>query len=42
MNFRTLDLNLLRVFDEVMPERSLTRPQGKFKSQRAIFAAQAP
>ena len=24
-NFRTLDLNLLRVFDEVMAERSLTR-----------------
>ncbi len=25
MNFRTLDLNLLRVFDEVMSERNLTR-----------------
>jgi len=25
LNFRTLDLNLLRVFDEVMTERSLTR-----------------
>jgi DNA-binding transcriptional LysR family regulator len=25
INFRTLDLNLLRVFDEVMSERSLTR-----------------
>ncbi len=25
VNFRTLDLNLLRVFDEVMTERSLTR-----------------
>ena len=25
LNFRTLDLNLLRVFDEVMAERSLTR-----------------
>ncbi|HEV8693063.1 MAG TPA: hypothetical protein VGQ93_02590 [Lysobacter sp.] len=24
-NFRTLDLSLLRVFDEVMAERSLTR-----------------
>ena len=24
-NFRTLDLNLLRVFDEIMAERSLTR-----------------
>ena len=28
LNFRTLDLNLLRVFNEVMTERSLTR---KFK-----------
>ena len=27
-NFRTLDLNLLRVFDEVMAERSLTRAAG--------------
>jgi DNA-binding transcriptional LysR family regulator len=25
MNFRTLDLNLLRVFDTVMAERNLTR-----------------
>ena len=25
MNFRTLDLNLLRVFDVVMTERSVTR-----------------
>ena len=25
MNFRTLDLNLLRVFDSVMAEGSLTR-----------------
>ena len=25
LNFRTFDLNLLRVFDEVMTERSLTR-----------------
>jgi DNA-binding transcriptional LysR family regulator len=25
MNFRTLDLNLLRVFDEIMAERNLTR-----------------
>ena len=25
MNFRTLDLNLLRVFDAVMSEGSLTR-----------------
>ena len=29
MNFRTLDLNLLRVFDEVMAERNLTRAAGK-------------
>lgn len=29
MPFRTLDLNLLRVFDEVMKERSLTRAAGK-------------
>ncbi len=28
-NFRTLDLNLLRVFDEVMAERSLTRAADK-------------
>ena len=28
-NFRTLDLNLLRVFDEVMAERSLTRAARK-------------
>jgi DNA-binding transcriptional LysR family regulator len=27
-NFRTLDLNLLRVFDEVMAERNLTRAAG--------------
>ncbi len=29
MSLRTLDLNLLRVFDEVMKERSLTRAAGK-------------
>lgn len=29
MNFRTLDLNLLRVFDEVMTERNLTRAASK-------------
>jgi len=28
VNFRTLDLNLLRVFDEVMTERNLTRAAG--------------
>ena len=27
INFRQLDLNLLRVFDEVMSERNLTRAQ---------------
>ena len=25
LNFRTLDLNLLRVFDQVMADRNLTR-----------------
>ena len=29
LNFRTLDLNLLRVFDEVMAERNLTRADEK-------------
>ncbi|MGN6952277.1 LysR family transcriptional regulator, partial [Neisseria sp. P0014.S002] len=29
LNFRTLDLNLLRVFDEVMAERNLTRAAEK-------------
>lgn len=29
VNFRTLDLNLLRVFDEVMAERSLTKAANK-------------
>lgn len=29
LNFRTLDLNLLRVFDEVMTERSLTKAASK-------------
>ena len=29
LNFSTLDLNLLRVFDEVMTERSLTKAAGK-------------
>ena len=29
VNFRTLDLNLLRIFDEVMAERSLTRAAHK-------------
>ena len=29
LNFRSLDLNLLRVFDEVMAERSLTRAAHK-------------
>ena len=29
LNFRTLDLNLLRVFDEVMSERSLTKAANK-------------
>ena len=34
VNFRTLDLNLLRVFDEVMAERNLTRAE-----VRRLFAA---
>jgi CBS domain-containing protein len=29
MNFRTLDLNLLRVFDVVMTERNVTRAAGR-------------
>ncbi|WP_159311559.1 LysR family transcriptional regulator, partial [Raoultella terrigena] len=29
INFRSLDLNLLRVFDEIMAERNLTRAAAK-------------
>jgi DNA-binding transcriptional LysR family regulator len=40
INFRTLDLNLLRVFDEVMVERSLTRAAQKLSlTQPAISNA---
>ena len=40
INFRTLDLNLLRVFDEVMTERSLTRAAQKLSlTQPAISNA---
>lgn len=40
MNFRTLDLNLLRVFDAVMAERSLTRAAQRLAmSQPAISHA---
>jgi len=40
INFRTLDLNLLRVFDEVMAERSLTRAAHKLSlTQPAISNA---
>jgi DNA-binding transcriptional LysR family regulator len=40
LNFRTLDLNLLRVFDEVMEERNLTRAAGKLSmSQSAVSHA---
>jgi DNA-binding transcriptional LysR family regulator len=40
INFRTLDLNLLRVFDEVMTERSLTRAAHKLSlTQPAISNA---
>jgi DNA-binding transcriptional LysR family regulator len=39
-NFRTLDLNLLRVFDEVMAERSLTRAAHKLSlTQPAVSNA---
>ena len=39
-NFRTLDLNLLRVFDEVMNERSLTRAARKLSlTQPAVSNA---
>jgi len=39
-NFRTLDLNLLRVFDEVMTERSLTRAAQKLSiTQPAVSNA---
>ncbi len=39
-NFRTLDLNLLRVFDEVMAERSLTRAARKLSiTQPAVSNA---
>ncbi len=39
-NFRTLDLNLLRVFDEVMTERSLTRAARKLSlTQPAVSNA---
>lgn len=42
MSFRTLDLNLLRVFDEVMTERSLTRAAGKLAmTQPAVSNAVA-
>lgn len=40
LNFRTLDLNLLRVFDEVMTERSLTKAAGKLSlTQPAVSNA---
>lgn len=40
INFRTLDLNLLRVFDEVMSERSLTRAAHKLSlTQPAVSNA---
>ena len=40
LNFRTLDLNLLRVFDEVMAERSLTRAAHKLSiTQPAVSNA---
>lgn len=40
LNFRTLDLNLLRVFDEVMAERNLTRAAHKLSlTQPAVSNA---
>lgn len=40
LNFRTLDLNLLRVFDEVMAERNLTRAAGNLSmTQPAVSNA---
>ena len=40
LNFRTLDLNLLRVFNEVMTERSLTRAAAKLSlTQPAVSNA---
>jgi DNA-binding transcriptional LysR family regulator len=40
LNFRTLDLNLLRVFDEIMAERSLTKAAGKLSlTQPAVSNA---
>lgn len=40
LNFRTLDLNLLRVFDEIMTERSLTKAAGKLSlTQPAVSNA---
>jgi DNA-binding transcriptional LysR family regulator len=40
LNFRTLDLNLLRVFNEVMTERSLTRAASKLSlTQPAVSNA---
>jgi DNA-binding transcriptional LysR family regulator len=40
LNFRTLDLNLLRVFNEVMAERSLTRAAAKLSlTQPAVSNA---
>lgn len=40
LNFRTLDLNLLRVFDAVMAERNLTRAAAKLStSQSAVSHA---
>ncbi len=40
INFRTLDLNLLRVFDEIMTERSLTRAANKLSlTQPAVSNA---
>ena len=43
LNFRTLDLNLLRVFDEVMTERNLTRAANNLAmTQPAVSNALRP
>ena len=40
LNFRTLDLNLLRVFNEIMTERNLTRAAEKLSlTQPAVSNA---
>lgn len=42
LNFRSLDLNLLRVFDEVMAERSLARAAHSSLTSRQSATPPAP